>query len=89
MNSMIMAMGIFFGGIAQVIVGIMEFKKGNTFGTTAFTSYGLFWLTLVGLWLLPKMGMVDAAANTTAAMSAYFFIWGLFTLDVHRYFKAQ
>ncbi len=39
---MILAMGIFYGGLAQVIAGIMEFKKGNTFGTTAFTSFGLF-----------------------------------------------
>ena len=46
-GSMIVAMGIFYGGIAQVIAGIMEFRKGNTFGTLAFTSYGLFWLTLV------------------------------------------
>ncbi|NNM84490.1 MAG: acetate uptake transporter, partial [Phycisphaerales bacterium] len=49
LNSMILAMGIFYGGLAQVMAGIMEWKKGNTFGTTAFTSYGMFWLTLVGL----------------------------------------
>ena len=49
MNSMILAMGIFYGGIAQVIAGIMEWKKNNTFGTTAFTSYGLFWLSFVGI----------------------------------------
>ncbi len=55
-DSMILAMGLFYGGLAQVIVGIMEFKKGNTFGTTAFTSYGLFWLTLVGLIVMPKNG---------------------------------
>ncbi len=46
-SAVVLAMGIFYGGIAQIIAGIMEFKKGNTFGTTAFTSYGLFWLTLV------------------------------------------
>lgn len=48
LSAMILAMGIFYGGIAQIIAGIMEWKKGNTFGTTAFTSYGLFWLTLSG-----------------------------------------
>jgi succinate-acetate transporter protein len=80
LNSMIMGMGIFFGGLAQIIVGIMEFKKGNTFGTAAFTSYGLFWMSLVALWLLPQMGLVDAATNTSTSMAAYFFIWGLFTL---------
>ncbi len=43
LNSMILAMGICYGGIAQIIAGAMEWKKGNTFGTVAFLSYGLFW----------------------------------------------
>ena len=46
LNTMILSMGIFYGGIAQIFAGLMEWKKNNTFGTTAFTSYGLFWLTL-------------------------------------------
>ena len=52
-NSMIMGMGIFFGGLQQVIAGIMEWKKGNIFAMSAFTSYGFFWISLVALWLLP------------------------------------
>lgn len=56
-DSMILAMGIFYGGLSQVIVGMMCFKRGDTFGTTAFTSYGLFWLTLVGLIVMPYMGL--------------------------------
>ncbi len=56
LDTMILGMGIFYGGLAQIIAGIMEWKKNNTFGTTAFTSYGLFWLTLVALLVLPKMG---------------------------------
>ncbi|MBP8039986.1 MAG: acetate uptake transporter, partial [Aeromonadaceae bacterium] len=39
-SAMILAMGLAYGGLAQVIAGILEFKKGNTFGLTAFTSYG-------------------------------------------------
>ena len=54
-SAMILAMGFFYGGIAQIIAGILEFKKGNTFGMTAFTSYGAFWLTLVALWVIPGM----------------------------------
>src|SRR5664279_1271361 len=77
MNSMILAMGIFYGGIAQVIAGIMEGKKNNTFGLTAFISYGFFWLTLVGLIVMPKMGWVPAASEE--AMVAYLVIWGIFT----------
>ena len=77
LNSMILAMGIFYGGSAQVIAGIMEWKKGNTFATTAFISYGMFWLTLVGLIVLPKMGLATAADET--AKAAYLAVWGLFT----------
>ena len=78
MNSMILAMGIFYGGLAQVIAGIIEAKKNNTFGLTAFTSYGFFWLSLVGLIVMPKMGWITAPSE--GAMVAYLAIWGLFTL---------
>jgi len=76
-NSMILAMGIFYGGVAQIIAGIMEFRKGNTFGTTAFTSYGLFWLSLVFLIVFP-MSAPELAPDSTA-WAAYLFLWGLFT----------
>ena len=77
LGTMILAMGLFYGGLAQVIAGIMEWKKGNTFGTTAFTSYGLFWLSLVGLIIMPKMGL--GAEPEKTAMVAYLFGWGVFT----------
>lgn len=77
-DSMILAMGIFYGGIAQVIAGILEFRKGNTFGLTAFTSYGLFWLTLVALLVLPNLGWADK--SPAGFMGWYLFMWGLFTL---------
>jgi len=72
-----------YGGLAQIIVGIMEYRKGNTFGTVAFTSYGLFWWSLVLLILMPNMpffGAVTVADN--AAMAAYFLMWGLFTFGM-------
>lgn len=77
MNSMILAMGIFYGGIAQIIAGIMESKKNNTFGFVAFVSYGSFWLTLVALIVIPKFGWVPPASPS--AMIAYLIIWGIFT----------
>ena len=77
LGSMILAMGIFYGGIAQIIAGVMEWKKGNTFGATAFTSYGLFWLSLVALILGPTKGLGNA--TTTGLLAWYFFFWGLFT----------
>ena len=78
LNSMILAMGIFYGGLAQVIAGVIEAKKNNTFGLTAFTSYGFFWLSLVGLMAIPKFGWAPKASDS--AMCAYLAIWGLFTL---------
>ena len=77
LGSSVLAMGMFYGGLAQVIAGIMEWKKGNTFGTTAFISYGMFWLTLVGLIVLPKLGW--STAPDGSAMPAYLVIWGVFT----------
>lgn len=77
LNSMILAMGLCYGGLAQVIAGIMEWKKGNTFATTAFISYGFFWLSLVALLLLPATGASKAPDST--AMAAYLAMWGLFT----------
>jgi succinate-acetate transporter protein len=78
MNSMILAMGIFYGGISQIIAGIMEWKKKNTFGLVAFTSYGAFWLTLVCLIVMPKLGWVSASSN--GGMICYLIMWGIFTL---------
>jgi hypothetical protein len=79
-GSMILAMGLAYGGLAQVIVGAMEFKRGNTFGMVAFSSYGLFWWSLVALIILPNTSLLGGiGASTGAAMAAYFFMWGLFT----------
>lgn len=77
LGSMILGMGLFYGGIAQVIAGVMEFKKGNTFGTTAFTSYGFFWLSFVAMKLLPKAGL--APAPELNGVVAYLVMWGIFT----------
>jgi uncharacterized protein len=77
-SAMILAMGIFYGGLAQIIAGIFEFKKGNTFAVTAFISYGLFWLSLVALILAPKLGWADKTPE--AYMGWYLFMWGVFTL---------
>ncbi len=91
-DPMILGMGIFYGGIAQVIAGVLEYKKGNTFGTVAFTSYGLFWLSYVFLTMIPNTWFFSSAifqasgltggysAPSSESFAAYFFLWGLFTL---------
>lgn len=78
LSSMIIAMGIFYGGLSQVFVGVMEWKKNNTFGTVAFMSYGLFWLSLVSSILLPRLGL--GAPATKFDMGIYLAMWGLFSL---------
>jgi len=80
LSSMIMAMGIFVGGLAQVIAGIMEWKKNNTFGTVAFTGYGFFWITLVAIWVMPKLGVAEPADSKS--MGVFLTIWGIYTLGM-------
>ena len=80
LNAMIMTMGIFYGGITQMIAGILEAKKGNTFGMVAFTSYGAFWLSLVGIWVLPVLGF--GAKPDSVAMGYYLLMWGLLTFGL-------
>lgn len=80
LDTMILAMGLAYGGLAQIIVGIMEYKKGNTFGTVAFSSYGFFWWSLVLLLVLPKVSFLTGLnAPTSTALGAYFLMWGIFT----------
>lgn len=81
-NTMIMGMGIFVGGLAQVIAGILESKKNNTFGTTAFTLYGFFWMSLVATWLLPVIDVAPSIAPDSVAMGVYLLFWGIFTLGM-------
>jgi hypothetical protein len=77
LDSMIMAMGIFFGGIAQVIVGKIEAKKDNMFGMVAFGSYGFFWIILIALMMIPKLGLGEAP--TPNAMGWFLVVWGIFS----------
>jgi uncharacterized protein len=79
LNSMIIGMGIFVGGIMQVIAGIQEWKKNNTFGATAFTAYGFFWLSLVAIWLIPKSTIGADLKSDEISMGWYLLMWGVFT----------
>lgn len=77
LDAMILSMGVFYGGLAQIVAGIMEWRKGNTFGTTAFTSYGFFWLSLAGILTMPKLGL--GVAPGALPMATYLAMWGGFT----------
>lgn len=76
LDAMILSMGIFYGGLAQILAGYMEWRKNNTFATTAFISFGSFWLTLAGIIALPRLGVADPP--TATAMAYYLGIWGVF-----------
>lgn len=80
LDAMVLGMGVFFGGLAQLLAGTMEFKKGNTFGQAAFMSYGAFWLLLVFLFLIPKTSMGAAFPVNNISMGIFFTLWGVFTL---------
>ena len=77
LSIVIVAMGFGLGGAAQIIAGIMEFKKNNTFGATAFTAYGFFWWSLILIWINPFKG-IEAA--DPISMGFYLGLWCVFTL---------
>jgi uncharacterized protein len=78
-GSIILGMAIFMGGFAMFTAGLMEWKKGNTYGLTAYGSYGLFWFSFAALFILPVLGLAKDTGGP-GAMAAYLALWGLFPL---------
>jgi len=78
-GSVILGMAIFMGGVAMFTAGLMEWKKGNTYGMAAYGSYGLFWFSFAALVILPVLGFAKDTGGQSA-MAAYLALWGLFTL---------
>ena len=74
----VLPMGLFYGGLAQLLAGMWEFKTGNTFGATCFSSFGAFWIGLATMVLLEKAGVI--ATVPPAGLAAFLTAWGLFTL---------
>ncbi len=79
MGSMITGMVIFLGGVAMFTAGLMEWKKGNTYGMVAYASYGLFWFSYGALLILPLLGLAKDNGGA-GAMTAYLALWGIFTV---------
>ena len=75
LSVVVVAMGFAMGGAAQIIAGVFEFKRNNLFGATAFTSYGMFWWSLIFIWCNP-LGNVQSDA---VSMGWYLLLWGVFT----------
>jgi succinate-acetate transporter protein len=83
-DSIIIGIGLAYGGLAQVIAGLLEYRRGNTFGMVAFTSYGLFWWSYAILNLLPRSQFFFGySLPSYESFTAYYVVWGLFTLVMY------
>ena len=79
--NIVLGLALFYGGLVQIIAGVQEFRAGNTFGATAFCSYGGFWLA-VGVIFTPAFGVLDAykAGGLGVALGIFLLGWTIFTL---------
>src|SRR5947209_10463858 len=79
---MVFALALAYGGIAQFVAGIWEFRTGNTFGAVAFCSFGAFWISF---YILVKVALAKpalgglAAAHIDSAVGLYLWTWAIFT----------
>jgi uncharacterized protein len=80
-TNIVVGLALFYGGITQLLAGMWEFKSGNTFGATAFSSYGGFWLSFAAIFI-PGFGIADALVKAGAlhqALGLYLLGWTIFT----------
>jgi len=80
-EAVVIPLAMAFGGTAQIIAGIMEFKTGNVFGATAFTSYGAFWWWFALLILLGGNHVLDLS-QAGSTIGVCLILWGMFTLGL-------
>jgi succinate-acetate transporter protein len=76
-TGVVLGMAFFYGGLAQILAGMWEFKTGNIFGATCFTSFGAFWMGLALMLVLDAAGI---AGLSPVGLAAFLFAWGVFTL---------
>lgn len=72
------ALAFTYGGLAQLLAGMWEFRNGNTFGALAFSSYGAFWLSLFAY--VQFFARTVPASAAGSALGLYLIAWGIFTL---------
>ncbi|KAG2175662.1 hypothetical protein INT43_001309 [Umbelopsis isabellina] len=82
-SNVVVGLAFFYGGLVQLLAGMWEFKTGNTFGATAFSSYGGFWLSF-GLIFVPGAGILDGYAKSSTqtlenSLGIYLLGWTIFT----------
>jgi uncharacterized protein len=78
---LVMSMALAFGGLGQLVAGMWEFKRGNTFAATAFTAYGAFWISfyLLVVVFVPLLPKTAAVADVENFVGWYLLGWGIFT----------
>jgi len=76
-KGLVIGYGMFFGGLCQLLAGMWEFKKNNTFGATAFTSYGAFWMGYSLWFILAKTSTFPSPDGS--GLAAILAVWGMFT----------
>jgi len=79
-KTVVLSLALFYGGAVQVVAGIWEFRKGNTFGATAFSSYGAFWLSYWGLSVFFKPAAGTSADTVDKALGYFLLGWTIFTV---------
>lgn len=77
LEAVVLPLALLYGGIAQVLAGMWEFKKNNTFGAVAFTSYGMFWVSFFFYVKYVAAGLPAADAHT--ATGIFLLMWTIFT----------
>ncbi|MEO7070651.1 MAG: acetate uptake transporter [Nostocoides sp.] len=73
----VFGLALAYGGAAQILAGMWEFAKGNTFGATAFSSYGAFWISF--WWLTGHTDLSKAGSDAGKGVGLYLIAWGIFT----------
>jgi uncharacterized protein len=74
-----LGMAIFYGGLAQFMAGMWEFRNRNTFGATAFSSFGAFWMGLGIIFFFPSVTKAALGTDPNLALSWFLFAWFVFT----------
>lgn len=78
-KTVVLSLALFYGGLVQIVAGVWEFKKNNTFGATAFCSYGAFWMAYWGLSVYFKPAEGTPAADVDTALGFFLLAWTIFT----------
>lgn len=76
--NLFLPLALFYGGLAQLIAGLFEFRTGNTFALTGFVSFGAFWISLAVLNLMARQGII-AETRLAEAQGWFFLAWAIFT----------